>query len=301
MRIILSRKGFDSSAGGCPNPILPDGRLLPLPIPDDESIVKYQDLVFDDLNLGQLVKHLTKDKVKPNQGAHLDPDMFPAMLDRGSEGDSMWQANLGQSASAQGHLQKQGVREGDIFLYFAVFQPVEYVRRRWQFVKGTKPLHMMWGYMQIGEVLKWDAIRENEQHQWLAYHPHWQYQTDALNTLYLSRQDLDLNPFVKVQPSFIPGAGIFTHASPELTLSAGQNLTDWQVPSWMYPFSDDSADSEKVVRPPLSYHTKPWRWHLEGDNCYLKAAARGQEFVLHDAYADNALPWLYKLIQQHAA
>lgn len=29
MRIILSRKGFDSAAGGCPSPILPDGRLFP--------------------------------------------------------------------------------------------------------------------------------------------------------------------------------------------------------------------------------------------------------------------------------
>ncbi len=37
MRIILSRKGFDSGSGGVPNPILPDGRLVPLPIPDQGS------------------------------------------------------------------------------------------------------------------------------------------------------------------------------------------------------------------------------------------------------------------------
>ncbi|WP_454862743.1 Nmad3 family putative nucleotide modification protein [Pseudomonas hormoni] len=30
MQIILSRKGFDSAAGGCPSPILPDGRLFSL-------------------------------------------------------------------------------------------------------------------------------------------------------------------------------------------------------------------------------------------------------------------------------
>jgi len=34
MRVILSRKGFDSSFGGCPSPILPDGTLLSLPIPE---------------------------------------------------------------------------------------------------------------------------------------------------------------------------------------------------------------------------------------------------------------------------
>ena len=36
MKVILSRKGFDSSNGGCPSPILPDGTLLSLPIPTDD-------------------------------------------------------------------------------------------------------------------------------------------------------------------------------------------------------------------------------------------------------------------------
>nr|WP_275450862.1 hypothetical protein [Pseudomonas syringae] len=39
MRIILSRKGFDSAAGGCQGPILPDGRLFSLPIPDKASSI----------------------------------------------------------------------------------------------------------------------------------------------------------------------------------------------------------------------------------------------------------------------
>ena len=37
MKIILSRKGFDSANGEQPNPILPDGTLLSLPIPDPEK------------------------------------------------------------------------------------------------------------------------------------------------------------------------------------------------------------------------------------------------------------------------
>ena len=36
MKIILSRKGFDSSNGGCPSPILPDGTLLSMPIPSND-------------------------------------------------------------------------------------------------------------------------------------------------------------------------------------------------------------------------------------------------------------------------
>ncbi len=36
MKVILSRKGFDSSAGGYPSPhFVQDGRLLSLPIPEE--------------------------------------------------------------------------------------------------------------------------------------------------------------------------------------------------------------------------------------------------------------------------
>ena len=43
MKVILSRKGFDSSYGGYPSPILPDGRMVSLPIPLDDDI-RYFDL-----------------------------------------------------------------------------------------------------------------------------------------------------------------------------------------------------------------------------------------------------------------
>jgi hypothetical protein len=44
VKIILSRKGFDSAAGGYANPILPDGTLLSLPIPDDTASTHFSDL-----------------------------------------------------------------------------------------------------------------------------------------------------------------------------------------------------------------------------------------------------------------
>ena len=47
MKIILSRKGFDSGSGGCPSPILPDGRLISLPIPVEGERLSYGDLSFD--------------------------------------------------------------------------------------------------------------------------------------------------------------------------------------------------------------------------------------------------------------
>ncbi len=46
MKIIFSRKGFDSSAGGCASPIFPDGTLWSIPIPDKHNKKRYKDLEF---------------------------------------------------------------------------------------------------------------------------------------------------------------------------------------------------------------------------------------------------------------
>ena len=52
MKVVLSRKGMDSRAGGIPSPILPDGTLLSLPIPNEKSGVPYNDpLGYADLIL----------------------------------------------------------------------------------------------------------------------------------------------------------------------------------------------------------------------------------------------------------
>ena len=112
MRLILSRKGFDSASGGCPSPILPDGSLLSMPIPDRSSPVRYADLSRGGRNLGDLVERLPGCKQRPHYGAHLDPDLHPDWLPR-AEG---WHPSLGQRGIAQGHLTKQGVRPGDLLL-----------------------------------------------------------------------------------------------------------------------------------------------------------------------------------------
>lgn len=73
MRPILSRKGFDSSSGGCASPILPDGRLLTLPIPSTGGPVRFRDLAHDSVEVGQLVHDLSRGGVTPDDTAHLDP------------------------------------------------------------------------------------------------------------------------------------------------------------------------------------------------------------------------------------
>ena len=79
VRVVLSRKGFDSSSGGYPSPILPDGTLLSLPIPEKHYLrepktkeeklrwktwdkKKFHPLVYSDLSLPSSVKEYFKEK-----------------------------------------------------------------------------------------------------------------------------------------------------------------------------------------------------------------------------------------------
>ena len=75
MKLILSRKGFDSSAGGGPSPILPNGRMVSLPIPDKHSPILYADVMWDEGSISSLVSDLTHGRIPPSYRAHLDPDL----------------------------------------------------------------------------------------------------------------------------------------------------------------------------------------------------------------------------------
>jgi len=80
VRVIISRKGFDSGYGGVPSPILPDGRMVSLPIPTDDSPTVFGDIVRDGINLGDLVVDLTRGRIDRNEPTHLDPDLDPGAL-----------------------------------------------------------------------------------------------------------------------------------------------------------------------------------------------------------------------------
>ncbi len=72
MKLILSRKGFDSGYGGMPSSILPDGTLLSMPIPTDDK-VEYKELEYKGQSYLNILKQL-----KPNFDkitCHLDPDI----------------------------------------------------------------------------------------------------------------------------------------------------------------------------------------------------------------------------------
>ncbi len=281
MRIILSRKGFDSTAGGCPSPIFPDGRMLSLPIPDKGSSIAYQDLSFGDMNVGDLVVELTGDAKRSRHFAHLDPDLRADSLPRLPG----WKPLLGQTGSAQGHLRKQGVQAGDVFLFFGSFRPVEQTADAWRFKRTERARHIIWGWMQIGRIHKVDELPGDEM-RWARYHPHFAYSRDASNTLYESADRL----VIGAAHAHAQGAGVFTHFDQRLVLTAPESnaQTSWRLPSFLVPVDGRSQ---------LSYHGDARRWQVADDECLLNSVARGQEFVFDTQGQDAPIQWILSLLE----
>ena len=178
MKLILSRKGFDTSAGGMPSPILPDGRMVSLPIPDKQSPIRYADIEFHGESIAPLVSDLTHEGILSRYGAHLDPDLSAGNLPR----PDGWRPIFGQTSAAQGHLRRTTLANG-----------------KYQWLKGSPPIHVIWGWLQIGEVLPVD-ISKGLLHDWAAYHPHCHRGPNRNNVIYVSSRHLSLGHGVLENP-----------------------------------------------------------------------------------------------------
>ncbi len=134
MRIIFSRKGFDSSAGGGPSPIVEVAgrtgahRPITLPIPDSKGASR---TTYDDLGLGDHAAKASRGKLSGKDLCHNDP-MFLA------DGTCAF----GQCGAAQTHLERQGVGIGDVFVFFGLFAEPE----------TGEPHHRIFGYLRAEKI-----------------------------------------------------------------------------------------------------------------------------------------------------
>ncbi len=138
MKLILSRKGFDSGSGGGPSPII-GGVPISLPIPakphNDISRTRYCDI-----GLGAHVR----------DGAalcHHDPFFADGRV------------AFGQQGAAAAHLANQGVGVGDIFLFFGLFSG-----------DGHAPHHRIFGYLAVEQIL--DVAAGDAPPNFAPDHPH---------------------------------------------------------------------------------------------------------------------------------
>lgn len=160
-KLVFSRKGFDSAAGGTASPIL-DGRLVSLPIPTTHR----SEATYDRLGLGEVVKAQTKGRISRGHLCHADPAFHDG------------RCALGQTGAAQSHLANSKVGVGDIFLFFGLFRAPD-----------SAPGHWIFGWLKVEEVRLLGAASDAGQlPRWLPYqHPHTIGAWNPNNTLYEGR------------------------------------------------------------------------------------------------------------------
>jgi hypothetical protein len=260
MKLILSRKGFDSASGGGPSPILPDGRMISLPIPEaGEAGIPYGELQIDDTrSYADLMQELHI-PIRTTDRAHLDPDLCAPVRPR----PAGWRPLFGQCGAAQRHLALQQVGPGDLFLFFGLFRRCVGSANGPIWDRTERPFHAVWGYLQIEAVHQIACYEEASHLPWACHHPHLVDWHRPFNTVYVATEHLSLAPQ-------LAGAGVFMYHD-RLRLSApGTLLSHWSLPSAFLPEGD---------LPTLTYHGDPRRWERHGDRVLLQTVGRGQEFI----------------------
>jgi Nucleotide modification associated domain 3 len=131
MRIIFSRKGFDSSAGGGPSPIV-NGVPVTLPIPAGAA----SRTTYGDIGLAQHAAKASRGKLGAGDLCHHDPMFLVAE-------DGSGTCVFGQCGAAQTHLERQGVGLGDVFVFFGLFAEEE----------TREPHHRIFAYLKVEEMV----------------------------------------------------------------------------------------------------------------------------------------------------
>lgn len=265
MKIILSRKGFDSSNGGQANPILPDGTLLSLPIPDEYGNNTFSSLHWKGRSYYDIIHSLKpRTKLKPDDFCHLDPDLRSNVKDR----PSGWKPAFGQADGALTHLRNYNVSEGDLFLFFGWFKETEVVNGKLVYKRKAKDKHIIYAYMQIGEII----TRKVDAYSWLKDHPHIgdrKEREDEHNAVYLPTDKL----------SFLPdhdGCDVLTYHQNRVLTKEGMTRRYWDLP----PFFKNVT---------ISHNPNPWV------NDVFLSAMIGQEFVMEST--PEILEWVKQIIQ----
>ena len=265
MKIILSRKGFDSENGGIASPILSDGSMISLPIPSNDPSC-FDDLKYNGKTYQDLIDELRLGKVKTiGNHCHLDPDIRKEITNRPKD----WKPIFGQCDAAETHLENQGVKEGDLFLFFGWFKKTGEESGRISFLHGAENIHAIYGYLQIGEIVKGKDVTK------YSWHPHAAY-PGGNNTMYVASEKLIINGV----DMGIPGSGTLKYSEDLVLTYRGMSRTKWKLPEFF-----------KEV--PISYHTKDSFKPLG----YFQSAHKGQEFVVGES--DKVTDWAKRIIENN--
>ncbi|MBZ5641400.1 MAG: hypothetical protein LAO19_01450 [Acidobacteriia bacterium] len=258
MKISISRKGVDSGSGKMASPILPCGCLCSIPIPYENSDVRYSNIHFGTRTLQDI-----RDRLKPESSdkrAHLDPDLSrDALFDR----PKAWRPAFGQSGPAGGHLINQGMCCGGLFIFFGWFRRTKISDDGELEFDSDDPdgRHIVFGWLEVGDVV--DKVPLRPEVSFLKSHPHIQFfkQEGGNNRIYVS-STTGLN------------ADLFPTEAESIVLTRNEKPRS----QWLLDEAFESLIPELGVRE-LTYHGNKLRWKRASGKIELHTVSRGQEFV----------------------
>jgi hypothetical protein len=260
--------------------------------PELRRDVNYEDIVEDDLLVGPLVENLTRREVLGSDGAHLDPDLRYEAIQGRPVG---WLPSLGHAGGAQTQLANKDVGEGDLFLFFGWFRSVSNVAGKWRYIAGAPDLHVVFGWLQIGEIVPIGGYPSTviANYPWLAYHPHLansyaHWKGHENNTIYVARRCLSLPG---IEGNKIAGGGVFRRFNSSLLLTAPSqpNRSLWLLPGSFFPKDKHT----------MTFHSNEARWQRRDAGYLLQTVGRGQEFILETKDYPGIISWtasLFKLL-----
>ncbi len=273
MKIIFSRKGWDSSAGGGPSPTV-GGKPYSMPIPGGagESGRCYGDLRDPRSAFARDLQGW--EECTP---CHLDPDIQEGTL-RHPRPEN-WRGAFGQYSVAARHLCNENVVPGDIFVFFGLFQEAHQKEGEqdsyWQYNEKANPVHGIWGWLEIGAILDLHGALDSalEQYPWMRAHPHASGNWGDPNNVYIAAAESQVG--LQNTWGVLPKLHVLT--------AEGQTPSIWRIPTWLW-----ESGSRK-----LTYHHDPQRWTRHG--C-LNSVNQGQEFVSRPVDEKRALAWLQEIL-----
>ncbi len=276
MKVILSRKGFDSTYGGYPSLILPNGQMVSLPIPSNNDKFAYSDLWLNSdetyMEYMKKISNKIRDKkaitLDEKTKCHLDPDLNRYVLkSRVPE----WRGCFGQVGAAQAVLDKRHVDEGDLFLFFGWFNTVSEKNGVLSFARG-EGFHAIYGYLQIDK--KYYTSTDVSIPEWIKYHPHMSERRRMRpnNCIYVAKESASWN-------EKIPGYGCFLFDEKLRLSKKGMSRSKWNLPDFFQGLD-------------IAYHSiNSWKEN------YFQSACRGQEFVIEEN--NTVTQWAIELINKH--
>ena len=133
---------------------------------------------------------------------HLDPDIRPDLRPKKASRQCADLMLFGQCDAAQKHLENQGIDKGTFSssLAYSKMRLSKVIRPK--FVRSSRKRHVIWGWLQIGQIhrIPEGSIPKALEHA--KHHSHLQFRKRANNCIYAGTPALTFRPD-------LPGAGTF--------------------------------------------------------------------------------------------